>query len=215
MMMFRKGRHRHETRIVGITGGIGAGKSVVCRILTLRGYQVYDCDSRAKELMQLQPMAAVIAEIVGSKAFNPDGTLDRRYLAFRIFADEALRLRVNEVVHEGVRNDIRKVASECGGEILFVESAILATSNLHGMTSEIWLVDAPAGVRVARILSRDPLASVDDAMRRIEAQNAECGLLKGCDVRGIDNSGTVPLLPQIDQRLKALKIRKYKQKYKI
>lgn len=198
-------RHNPEARIVGITGGIGAGKSVVCRILILRGYRVYDCDSRARELMQCQPMAGAIADIAGKEAFRSDGTLDRRYLASRIFADETLRLRVNEVVHKGVRNDIRKVASECAGETLFVESAILATSGLHGMTSAIWLVDAPTEVRVRRILSRDPAASVDDALRRIEAQNAERELLQDFDICVIDNSGTVPLLPQIDRLLTPLK----------
>lgn len=196
--------HISPAKIVGVTGGIGAGKSVVCRVLTLLGYEVYDCDSRARTLMQQPPMAGAIARIAGSGSFLPDGSLDRRYLASRIFADEELRRRVNELVHEGVRNDIRTEAGRCRQGILFVESAILATSRLHSMTAAIWLVDAPVDVRIGRILQRDPGASVDDAKRRISAQNQEEELLRGADLHVIDNSGETPLLPQIDRLLSLL-----------
>lgn len=190
--------------IIGITGGIGSGKSVVCRILALRGFTVYDCDSRAKSLMVSDPMASAIADIVGSEAFTPDGSLNRRYVAERIFSDDSARRKVNEVVHRGVKEDIERTARSCGQQLFFVESAILATSGLDDLTSVIWLVEAPVEIRLERAMARNKDADLDDTLRRIETQNQEYQLLRENDLRRIDNSGLVPLIPQIDALLEEL-----------
>lgn len=192
-------------RIVGVTGGIGSGKSVVCRILSLRGFRVYDCDSRARELMHSPQMAQALKEIIGERVFDTEGKLDRGYLASMIFSDKTLLQKVNALVHAAVREDVNSCASQSGNELLFVESAIHATSGLADMTDVVWLVNSPLNVRIERVRLRNPNLSDEEIVRRIEAQKRECTLTDKYYLRIIDNSGSVPLLPQIDELLSDIK----------
>lgn len=191
-------------RIVGVSGGIGSGKSVVCRILSLRGFQVYDCDSRARELMHTPAIASELRRIVGDKVFDLSGQLDRRFLAEKIFSDTAILREVNRVVHTAVLKDVAFCASRNDGRPLFVESAIPATSGLTALTDIVWVVDAPMKVRIDRVRLRNPELTVEDILSRIEAQQAECSLPEDKRVRIIDNSGNVALLPQMENLLSEL-----------
>lgn len=192
--------------IIGISGGIGSGKSVVSRILRLSGFPVYDCDYRASLLMNMEPILSRLRERYGPGIVNNDGKLNRQELAAIIFYDEAERLWVNDCVHSSVRSDVLQWSSR---EICFVESAIMAESGLTALCSEIWLVDAPEDVRIRRAVARklaalsDSRLSVDavrtDVVRRVEAQRAELKAVRrcACPLHIIDNSGSCPILPQI------------------
>lgn len=194
-----------RNRIIGITGGIGAGKSMVSRILSLRGYTVYDCDSKAKLLMTRMPLSAKLRQLISDDLFAPDGSLNRTLMAERIFSDEKLLKRVNEAVHAAVRDDIRECASEaCKDSLFFVESAILATSQLHRFTDEVWLVEAPLEIRLQRALNRNPEAKVVDIEKRIKAQEKETELLNKDSLSIIDNSGTDSVLLQVEHLLECL-----------
>ena len=188
--------------ITGICGGIGSGKSVVSRILRLRGFAVYDCDLEAKRIMDSShEVLKALNERYGDAVCAPGGPICRGELARRVFGSDEERQWLNSLVHRLVRADLERWHAgqiQRGMEICFVESAILASSGLALMCGEVWLVTAAEEVRIARIQERDSLD--EDAIRkRIESQAEEEMMLQACGVpvRIIDNSGSVPLLPQI------------------
>ncbi len=186
--------------ITGISGGIGSGKSVVSRILRLRGFAVYDCDSEAKRIMDCsEEVLEALHSRYGESVCPPGGPICRSELARRLFGSDEERLWLNSLVHRLVREDIGKWHDEQtkkGNEICFVESAILASSGLAKMCSEIWLVTASDNVRISRVQARDSLDE-KEICRRIRSQENENQLLSETDipVRIIDNSGLEPLLP--------------------
>ena len=191
-------------KIIGITGGIGSGKSVVSRILRLKGYEVYDCDSQAKLLMDgSERILSGIRSFFGAEAFNSDGSLCRPYLSARVFADREELSFLNSLVHGEVLEDVRR-HSEGSGNVLFVESAIMRASGLDILCSEIWIVTAPDEVRTGRVIERDSVSS-DNVRSRMERQKGEYDFSGPVAVTWIQNDGSVPLLPQIDRLLQEIK----------
>lgn len=143
---------------IGITGGIGSGKSTVSRIFGMLGVPVYYTDPRAKELMVSDPVVmAGIRELLGEGAYV-DGALDRRFVASRIFADKALIYEVNNIVHPRVAADFERWAAACaGGRVSYVimECAILFESGFDGLVDRVIAVSADLDERVARASWRD------------------------------------------------------------
>lgn len=186
--------------LIGVTGGIGSGKSIVCRICALKGIPVYDCDSRAKTIMKLDPdiRAFLLAEI-GEEAYGPDGELDRKLLGARIFSDPHTRARLEARVHEAVRSDIAAWLSSLAGlhTLALVESAILHTSALDEAVDSIWLVQAPMEMRLLRVMARSAL-SRQEVQARMSVQQAEFDSLPTGKVTAIINDGLMPLIPVID-----------------
>jgi len=205
--------------IIAVSGGIGSGKSVVCRILSVMGYEVYDCDSRAKRLMD---ESEEIKSRIGNE-ICPDAiivgdngcVIDRKRLAHAIFNDDARRLLLNEIVHNAVKEDIirwhKSHASDNAHECrpLFIETALLYESGLDKMVDHIWEVSAPVEIRIARAMKRDN-ATQRDIELRVRAQQAAASMHheksvrdsaaeegKGPAYAGIINDGETPLLPQI------------------
>ena len=188
--------------MIGICGGIGSGKSVVSRILRLRGEPVYDCDLEAKRIMDSSAeVLAALNERYGDAVCPSGGPILRTELARRVFGSDEERLWLNSLVHRLVREDVGRWHSERTAEghtRCFVESAILASSGLAAMCGEVWMVVAPEDVRVERTMIRDDIS--EEAIRaRIRSQKEEERLLEasGVPVREIDNSGSVPLICQI------------------
>lgn len=186
-----------EKRIIGITGGIGSGKSVVSRVVRLNGVPVYDCDLEAKKLMQSDSsLRSELTRLIGSAAYDAQGFLDRKYVASRIFSDPELLADVNALVHEAVRNHFCRFAASHKSATVFCESAILATSGMADGCTRIWLVDAPEGVRMERVTKRDGMTE-SQVRERMEAQRLEFEMLPKEKTLRIDNSGEHPLLPVI------------------
>lgn len=189
--------------MIGICGGIGSGKSVVSRILRLRGEPVYDCDLEAKRIMDSSDeVLCALNERYGDSVCPKGGPICRQELARRVFSCDEERLWLNSVVHRLVREDVARWRDEQlsdGHARCFVESAILASSGLAQMCDEIWLVTASEEVRIERIKMRD---SLDEAAirKRISSQTEEERLINesGIRLRIIDNSGLIPLLTQLE-----------------
>lgn len=187
--------------LIAVTGGIGSGKSAVCRTLSLIGYRVYDCDSRARRLMDNDTeIHRLIARDIAPGAIC-DGTINRKYLASIVFADRAKLDRLNEIVHERVIADIQRWhARQTSDPILFIETAILIESNLHTLVDEVWLVDAPQEIRLRRACQRDN-ATPDEIRARMGNQTAVEASLLPVDLKIIDNDGTTAIFPQITRLL--------------
>lgn len=204
--------------LIGITGGIGAGKSVVSRVLRLMGFEVYDCDLQAKLLMDGDKLLhAEIRERLGEECLNSDGSLCRPAIASRIFADVEARSWLNSRVHSAVHGDIlnsfigNKTKSEAltvnedlPSDIRFVEAAVFRSSGLWRLCEEIWIVDAPEEMRIERVMARSGLTP-DEIKARMESQKEEfdfSSVMPFSRVRRIINDGVTPLLSQIKEYLK-------------
>lgn len=186
--------------MIAIAGGIGAGKSVVSRILRLRGFGVYDCDAEAKRLMgESKEIIAAMAENLGEEVVDSEGRIDRAATARIIFNDEGKRLWLNSLVHSAVREDVMRWTAE-NPKNRFVESAIAAESGLLALCDEVWIVDAPEEVRLQRAMKRSK-APEADIRRRIEAQRKETEALigSGLPVRYINNVDSHSLLKEIGE----------------
>lgn len=166
---------------VGVTGGIGSGKSTVCRLLAERGVPVYDSDSEAKRLMGEDPMLrAALIEAFGSETFR-DGVLNRRYLADTVFRDRERLGRLEALVHPCVKRDFERWAAEHAAEpYVVLECAILYESGMDAAVDCVVAVVAPEELRLMRVNARDG-ASAEEIRRRMAAQLSDDALRERAD----------------------------------
>lgn len=140
---------------VGITGGIGSGKSTVCRLLAEYGVAVYDSDSKAKELMaNSEPLRQALQETFGRECYNEHG-LNRAYLASKVFNDKKALAKLNSIVHPAVRADFRAWAESQSSAYVVLESAILFEAGFENEVDTTLAVLAPLEERIRRTISRD------------------------------------------------------------
>lgn len=187
-------------RLIGLTGGIGTGKSTVARILRLRGYEVYDCDLEAKRLMdESTEVRRSLRDRWGEEIYSAEGELDRCKVAGYVFADCREKAWLDSLVHGLVRDDVKRWAdthTDYRHDTVFVESAILFTSGLADMCQEVWEVTAPPDIRVERVMKRSGLTR-EQALARINAQREEQMICQSRHTLQINNDGTTPLLDSI------------------
>ena len=145
--------------IIGCTGGIGSGKTVVVKAFERLGVPGYDCDSRAKELYDEDSvLLAQVAQIAGDDVIS-DGKLDRRALAAKIFSDSDMLVRLESVVHPAVIRDFSRWLQEQSSKLVIFESAILLDKPyLRQMADFVLLVTAPEELRIERVMARDGLS---------------------------------------------------------
>ena len=149
---------------VGITGGIGSGKSTVCRLFAQRGIAVYDSDREAKRLMTEDgALRAGITARFGAESYV-DGALNRRYLASRVFSDAQALADLNALVHPAVRSDFASWAERQAGPYVILESAILFEAGLEDAVDRTVAVLAPLELRLSRTCRRD--GCDEEAVRR-------------------------------------------------
>lgn len=143
---------------VGVTGGIGSGKTTVCRMLTMLGAALYDTDARAKELMRTDlELVASIKQRFGEAVYK-NGVLDNACLAQLVFNDRSALEDLNGLVHPAVRCDFQKwVETQQSGDAPYVllESAILFESGFRDEVDCVVAVSAPVELRIARAMARD------------------------------------------------------------
>ena len=181
---------------IGITGGIGSGKSVVSRVLRCNGLRVFDCDYEAKKIMsEDSSVKKALVGKLGKSIYDEDGKLNRGKLAELLFCDVKIREYVNQVVHAAVRNDIKKWRKEIKGWF-FIESAILATGGLIPFCDRIWLITAPLEERIKRVMKRDS-ASLESIEKRIDSQKNEFSQLENKNTLVLENDNITPLLPEV------------------
>ena len=189
-------------RLIAITGGIGSGKSVVSRVVRVMGYEVYDCDSRAKSLMTQDSMVRQqLMEAFGKEVYLADGSLNRAHLS-AAFTDPSALARLNAIVHPATATDLINWAdeqAEAGAEIAFVETALLRTSGLDRVVDDVWHVTAPDQVRIDRVIARSGLTATQ-VKERMMAQRDEEAPADGEHI--IINDNVTALLPQILKELK-------------
>ncbi|MDE6467874.1 MAG: dephospho-CoA kinase [Muribaculaceae bacterium] len=189
--------------IIAITGGIGAGKSVVSHVLRALGYPVYDSDSRAKALMDSDAAIKERLAVEIAREVICGDAIDRAALARIVFADSVKLAKLNAIVHQAVRLDIAGWVSRQSASRVFVETAILYQSGLNRMVDAEWRVTAPEALRIERVMARNGL-SADAVRARIESQRYEPAPDEPRpELHELLNDGVTPLLPRIEALLGA------------
>ena len=157
--------------IVGVTGGIGSGKTTVCKVFETLGAKTYYADDRAKWLMENDnELIQNIKTLFGEKAYNA-GRLDRKHIASMAFKDDSLLEQLNGLVHPAVSRDVEKWISENqDGELLLKEAALLFETGSFKALDKNILVTASEDVRIQRVTSRDNHRSEEDVKNIIANQ---------------------------------------------
>ncbi len=160
---------------IGITGGMGCGKSIVSRIFSVLGIPVYDADSRAKWLMNHDTrLKAGIQQTFGTESYLPDGSLNRTYITSRIFQDEAQVKILNGLVHPRVGEDYQNwQLYQTHAPYTLREAALLFEANAYQDLHAVIVVTAPLELRIRRIIQRDPHRTEADTRAIIGKQMAE------------------------------------------
>ncbi|NEM96270.1 dephospho-CoA kinase [Pontibacter burrus] len=157
---------------IGITGGIGVGKSIVCRLFAILGIPVYDADTRAKWVMHNdQALKEELTEAFGPEAYTEAGELNRTYLAKTAFHNPQKLELLNSLVHPHVGNDFTNwVEANQSAPYVLKEAALMFESESWRQMDEIIVVSAPLDVRIKRILQRDPHRTQEDVEAIIAKQ---------------------------------------------
>ena len=165
---------------VGITGGIGSGKSVVSDVIRLLGYPVYNSDIRAKELSDTDGDIRQSLVALFGPAIYTDNHLNRPLLASHLFQDSAQRKAVNAIIHPVDFADFNKWCAMQHTALVFAESAILVESGFSALMDKMIVVDAPHKLRLQRVVERD-VVTMEQAQKRMEAQMDSVDLCKRAD----------------------------------
>ena len=154
---------------VGVTGGIGAGKSLICSILERMGYPVFYSDIEAKKIITLNPQVRIdLIELFGIQIFK-DHQLDRKLLANLLFSDSTLIEKMNAIVHPKVREEFENWALSQDSQLVFNEAAILFETGSYKNFDATILVTAPLEIRLNRVMNRDNSIRAD-VQKRIDNQ---------------------------------------------
>lgn len=189
------------TKVIAISGGIGSGKSVVSKMLIALGYNVYDCDARAKKLMDAEEgIKDAISEKI-SKDVIVNSNIDRLKLSQIVFNDNSKLQMLNSIVHGAVKDDLRQWTNNAKTDVVFVETAILYQSKLDEIVDEVWDVFAPKEIRILRVQKRNNMTR-EQVMARMKSQEYDINIKPRLKTSLIINDDKTAVLPQLLMFLK-------------
>ncbi len=182
---------------IGLTGGIGSGKSYVAKVIEAMGHPVYYSDIRAKHLSNEHPLIRENLSLLFGKDTYLEGKLNTQLLTEKIYSDASLREKVNEIIHPIVREDFTRWASSNDSRpLIFNEAAILFETGAYKQFDRNILVQAPHSLKIDRIKTRDGI-SMDEVQVKMKAQWSDQEKEKLADYK-IQNDEQSPLLVQIE-----------------
>ena len=183
---------------VGLTGGIGSGKSLICNIFARLGVPVYDADSHAKALMTTDGiLVSQIKKEFGDLAYHPDGSLNRSYMSDHVFLQLERLEKLNRLVHPRVAMDYAAwLDANKHAPYVLKEAALLFESGSYRHLDKIVVVSAPEALRRNRVLQRDPHRTVEQFKGIVEKQMPETEKVERADYI-IVNDDTTLVIPQV------------------
>jgi dephospho-CoA kinase len=190
--------------LVGITGGIGSGKSTVCKLFSLLGIPVYTADNRAKWLMaQDAELQNQISSTFGTESYLANGELNRAFLAETVFPNPEKITELNALVHPVVRKDFEQWITQQSAPYLIKEAALLFETGAAKELDYVINVSSPLRVRMARILLRDPHRSEEQVNQIINQQlpDEEKNALADFCIKNTDNKLLIPQVLEVHAQL--------------
>ena len=193
-----------KPKLIGITGGIGAGKSTVSTICKHLGFKVYNSDQRAKEIVSEDSIIKKkLISFFGNYIYK-NGVLNRKFLSDKIFNDKSSLQQINSIIHPAVKKDFNSwVINNSNEKILFKESALLLESGAYKELDKIILIVSDKNLRVSRVLNRDQNRSKKEIESIIDKQIDEVDAIKYADIV-IDNNHKKMLLPSVIKEIEKL-----------
>jgi len=180
---------------VGLSGGIGSGKTSVSKVFRNLGIPVYYADIEAKKLMNSEPdLISEIISILGSQAYT-NGTINKEYIAKEIFSDSEKRKKIESCVHGSVKNNYKLWVLKQQGAFVIHENALMFARNTHTYFDKSIYVYCPENMRTNRIVQRDNI-SEHEIQQRMSAQATDSECIKKADFV-IHNDNTELIIPQI------------------
>lgn len=156
---------RVSTKIIGITGGIGSGKSTVSKFIEEAGYPVYYSDIRAKTIVNDNlPLKQQIKELLGENAYDEDGLYNQKYVSDLVFENDELLLNLNALIHPAVKIDFENWVIQQMTPFVFKETALLFELKLNESCFKSLLITADDNCRLKRVMDRD-----DKTYREVES----------------------------------------------
>ncbi|WP_026953043.1 dephospho-CoA kinase [Algoriphagus mannitolivorans] len=189
---------------IGITGGIGSGKSTVCKIFEILGIPVYYADDRAKWLMANDPdLKASIQSEFGIESYSETGELNRQYLAEKVFSNSEAVSKINALVHPCVGRDFESWVKQQSTPYVLKEAALIFESGGEKKLDGVINVSSPLKIRVARVLLRDPHRSEEQINHIIDQQmpDEEKNALANYVIKNSENKMLIPQVLAIHQEL--------------
>ena len=184
-------------KLIGITGGIGSGKSIVCKVFAMLGVPIYEADSRAKSLMNNDlSLKKSIKNLLGEQSYTLAGEYNRAWVASQVFNNSDLLRQLNAIVHPRVREDAEQwIQQNSSASFLLYEAAIMKAAGDNNNFDKVVVVNAPIDLRIKRVQKRDN--RTEQEIRHIIArQISDEERLKIADFV-IKNDEETPLLQQI------------------
>jgi dephospho-CoA kinase len=155
--------------IIGLTGGIGSGKTTVAKLFETLGCKVYNSDDRAKLVYYKTEIKKQVIHLLGPQAYLANGDLNKTLVSEKVFSNKELLEQLNQIIHPEVKNDFSEYCRKNSTSIIIKEAAILFETGLHKDLNYSILVCSPLELRIQRIQKRNQL-SKDEIMKRISAQ---------------------------------------------
>lgn len=188
---------------IGITGGIGSGKSYIADLIKKQGLPVFNCDDAAKYIMANDDeIKANLKELIGEEIYTDGGNLNKQMMSDFIYLNEDNRKKINEIVHPAVREQYMRWLSVQYTSVVFMESAILFESGFSDLVDKVIHVFASDEVRLHRLIKRDGLTRMQ-AYERMQAQMSEAVKMKFADYC-ILNNGNMNVAKQLGHILDQL-----------
>jgi dephospho-CoA kinase len=189
---------------VGITGGIGSGKSTVCRVFSVMGIPVFDADSVAKQSMNTNPeIRDQLIHIFGTAVYLPDQTIDRKFLAEIVFNNSSLLAQLNAIVHPDVRKSFDEWCQNQQSPYVLHEAAILFESGFYKLMDKTIAVVANEDERIQRVIKRDKITP-ELVKQRIHNQLSDAERIKLADfvISNNENELITPQIVEIDKKIR-------------
>ena len=192
-------------KIIGLTGGIGSGKTTVAKFIEEMGFPVYFSDDRAKEIVNDdEVLKNKIKELLGEEAYDENGFYNRKYVSGIVFNDDEMRLQLNALIHPAVKIDFENWVENQNSEFVFKETALLFELKLNESCYKSVLVTADDNIRIKRVMDRD-----QKTYREIEAvidkQMPEKDKIKRADFVIFNNEGIDELKTATEKMMVELK----------
>ena len=180
--------------IVGLTGGIGSGKSIVSRIFEVLGCAVFNSDVAAKDVYYDDAVKSKVLVLLGKETYDSSGRINKQHISQKIFNDPLLLHKLNSIIHPAVKEKTLEFIQNNPGRILVKESALLFEASLDQEVDVIVTVAAPDALRIQRVLDRDKLSKEEVMARLANQMPQEEKVARAHHV--IHNDGQRLLIPQ-------------------
>jgi dephospho-CoA kinase len=190
---------------VGITGGIGSGKSTVCKVFSILGIPVFEADKVAKELMNTDRLISdQLIGLFGTEVYRPNRTVNRKYLAAVVFNDTSLLSKLNDIVHPVVRNAFFSWCDQQNAPYIIHEAAILFESGFYKLMDKTIAVVTSEHERIERVMKRDDV-TIEMVNERIRNQWNDRQRTELADfvIENNDDQMIIPQIMEIDKKIRA------------